>query len=389
MDLAEICTGLEKYVIGQRRWFHEHPELSLQEMGTTEHIRQELEAMGIPCQVMPSGCGVLGTIEGGKPGKRVGIRADIDALPITEENDVPYKSQNPGVMHACGHDGHTSMLLGVAKALNTMRDELPGTVKVIFQPAEEVGKGTEELIATLEKEGGLDGVFGLHVSDSLECGTIGLKYGSTASGSIAFHVDVLGQGGHGSMPWTTRDPIRTVCDLIPQLESIPSNYYDARDFCTVTVGLLQGGRKRNVIPDTAMFEGTIRFYDPNCHDTLWNLVERICDGVGRIHGVNVQVQEVGGCPPVANDDRMITLARSVMDTIPGLTVADSFGMTGSDNVDQFTSRWPGFYAQLGVRKPGAAARHVHTSTFNLDEDALVKGVTFLTETARAFLEKGI
>lgn len=388
MDFKNMCHDVEPYVVEMRRWFHAHPELSLYEVKTTDRIVQELEAMDIPYVRMPSEVGVLATINGGKPGPRLGIRADIDALPITEQTGLPYASQNPGVMHACGHDAHTAMLLGAAKVLRQAQSELPGTVKLIFQPAEEVGKGTEELMKALEKDGGLDGVFGLHVMDHISCGELQLKYGSTASGVIGFHVDVVGKGGHGSRPCETCDPIRAMCDLIVQLESIPSNYYTPTDFCTLTVGKLQAGTSRNIIPEQASFDGTIRRYDPAGGDRLREIFRRICTGVGQIHGVDVRVNLEAGLPPVANDDRLIDIARSVVADMPNLAVSEvKDGMSGSDNVGLFTERWPGFYGFLGVRNPGGEVLPLHNSCFNLDENALGLGCAFMCQFVWAFLNQ--
>ena len=246
MNVREKCSLAKDYVIEMRRYFHQYPEKSLEEYETSKRIKEELDKMGIP-YISVANTGVIATIEGKNPGKTVALRADMDALSVVEENDsIDYKSKIDGMMHACGHDGHTSMLLGAGKVLNDMKDEINGTVKLFFQPAEEVAQGAKAMIADGALEG-VDGVFGIHLWTDLECGKISVEEGPRMAAADIFKIIVKGKGGHGSLPQQGVDAVVVSSAIIMNLQSIVSRETSPLDSVVVSIGALHSGTRFNVI----------------------------------------------------------------------------------------------------------------------------------------------
>lgn len=250
-DWGKKFQEAEDYIIEMRRWFHQHPEVSLQEKETAGKIMKELERMGISYEEVKPNYGIVATIQGSESGRVIAARADIDALPVTEETGLEFASCNKGVMHACGHDAHAAMLLGVAKVLQEAREDLHGTVKLVFQSAEEIGKGYEEILEHLEADGGVDQMIGLHIWSTLPAGEILLIPGSVFSGGSAFICRVNGQGGHGARPDLVRDPIKAACDLVLKLAAIPTNFYDVLDHSVVSTGMIHAGTQNNIFPSSS------------------------------------------------------------------------------------------------------------------------------------------
>ena len=259
MNIRNLYDQSESWMIELRRWFHRHPELSLQEKETSGKIQEELTKLGIPYQVLAPNYGIVATIQGSRPGKKIVLRADIDALPVTEETGLSFASEHPGVMHACGHDAHAAMLLGAARILQENKDELCGTVICLFQVAEETGFGYKEALDHFDSIGGVDGVIGLHIWSAVPEGEIVLLPGSIFAGGKGYDLKVKGQGGHGGRPDLVNDPIKTACEMVLKFASIPTNFYDVLDHSVVNVGKIEAGTIGNVFPSEANIYGGFRW----------------------------------------------------------------------------------------------------------------------------------
>lgn len=276
MTIAELAAKYEQYVIDMRREFHENPELSHHEERTVRRIREELDKLGIP-NITVGHNNVIGTLEGGKPGKKIAIRADIDALPVAEANEVPYKSKVEGVMHACGHDGHAAMLLGTAHVLSEIRDQLCGTVYLCFQVAEEIGAGADEIVAYLGSIGGVDQAIGTHLAGGDPAGVINLPDGPMMAGALGFEITVKGVGGHGSRPDRAVDPVKPACDIVLKIAMIPAQYHNPFDTCVVSPCQITAGNKNNIIPETAFIAGNIRFFKYGDGDKIFAKIKEVAE----------------------------------------------------------------------------------------------------------------
>ena len=249
MNLFQLSQDVEQYVIDMRREFHANPEISFQEKRTTARIREELDKIGIPHETVGSG-NVVALFDTGRPGKSLAIRADIDALPMDEaDKTTPYCSKVEGVMHSCGHDGHAAMLLGTAKVLTQIKDQLKGKIYLCFQVAEEVGGGAGEIVEYLKQKGGVDGVIGTHLDGGSDAGVIHLPDGPLMAGAQLFEIEVKGVGGHGSRPDKAVDPIKPACDILLKIASIPAQYHNPFDTCVVSPCQIHGGSASNIIPE--------------------------------------------------------------------------------------------------------------------------------------------
>lgn len=387
MTIAELAQEYEGYVIDLRREFHQHPELSLQEERTTARICEELDRFGIP-HVRVAEHNIVGHLVGAKPGKRLAIRADIDALPIQEENDVPYRSQTDGVMHACGHDGHTAILLGTARALAQLRDRLAGEVYFCFQAAEEVGGGADELVEYLKSIGGVDEVIGTHLDGGSEAGVINLPDGPLMAGATGFEITVNGEGGHGSRPDKTLDPVKPACDILLRIASIPAQRHNPFDTCVVSPCQIVAGTKNNIVPSTAYISGNIRFFKYGDGDKIVETIRAIAENTARAYGVEATVTSQVMSPlPVINHAESAARGREIAQAV-GLKLAPPHDpTTGSDNYAAFLAAFPGFYCDTGARcrREGSSANH-HNSRFDLDESGFKKVLEFFVAYACDFLK---
>jgi len=387
MELRELFDREERGIIELRRWFHAHPEASLHEELTSRKIAEELEKMGIPYEKLPPNHGLVAIIEGAKKGKTIVIRADMDALPVSEETGLPFSSENKGVMHACGHDGHMAMLLGVIKTLSQYRNQFNGTVKCLFQVGEEIGRGHGEALEYLEKTGGTDGVIALHLWSNIPEGQILLIPGAVFAGVRGFVVKVRGEGGHGGRPDLVKDPIKSACDLVLKISAIPSNFYDVLDHSVVHVGKIEAGTLGNIFPSEATVTGGFRWFNPGGEGAITEKIRQIADGVGIAYGVKCELQLLGGVAPVHNNPAMIEQARSLISQVDGLRIADQTApICASDNIGFFLEKYPGFYGVLGAGKPGTEIYPHHHCKFDLDEKALRKGMEFMCRYAMEFLK---
>jgi len=385
-DVSRIRLGiraLQPQLVEWRRVLHQHPELGFKEHFTAELITQKLTQWGIPHQTGVAQTGIVAVVTGNQPtasqpGRTLAIRADMDALPIQEENQVPYRSQHDGKMHACGHDGHTAIALGTAYYLSQHPESFTGTVKFIFQPAEEGPGGAKPMIeAGVLKNPDVDAIIGLHLWNNLPLGTVGVREGALMAAVELFQCTIQGKGGHGAMPHQTIDSIVVGAQIVTALQTIVSRNVDPLKAGVVTVGEFHAGRAHNVIADTAEMSGTVRYFDPGLDGFFKARVEQIIAGVCQSQGASYSLDYWSLYPPVLNDRAIAQLVRSVAETVvetPAGVVPDCQTMGGED-MSFFLQEVPGCYFFLGSANPdrGLAFPH-HHPRFDFDEAALGMGV---------------
>ncbi len=387
MDIREKAEGVKDQLIAWRREFHENPELTWQEERTGNRVAEELEKMGVEVKRMAR-TGVLGIINGEKPGKIVALRADMDALPITEANDLPYKSKNAGVMHACGHDGHVAMLLGAAKILNGMKDDIKGTIRFIFQPAEEIAQGA----ITMIEEGAMDkvdAVLGIHLWSGLESGKVSLEPGPRMASTDIIKITVKGKGGHGSMPHQGIDAIVASCAVVNDLQSVVSREVSPLDPVVVTIGKFNGGDRWNILCSEVIMEGTTRCFNPKVVNSLPSIIERIAKNTAASYRAQAEVEYTVGTPPVINHPEVSRIAHDAVEKLYGQdAVADMEKVMGGEDFAFLCDAAPGVMAFVGIAdsKKGTDVAH-HHERFNIDEDALTVGTSLYAQFAVDFLSQ--
>ena len=371
---------LRDYVVGLRRAFHQEPELGLKEFETSRRVQEELSARSIPFHMVGE-TGVVAEISGGRPGPTVLLRADMDALPIQEATGLPFASRVPGVMHACGHDAHTAMLLGAAALLWEERETLPGRVRLVFEPAEEfAGAGRALLEAGILD--GVDTAFAVHVAPNLPCGAVSVQPGVRMSGCGFFSLTVRGKSGHGSAPHEGIDVIPAACAMVSALQTVVSREVSPRDFVVITVGTFHAGTAANILAGEAKLTGTIRYQNPALKEVLPAAVERVLRGTAEAFRVTLDLKCGMGLPPVVNDAACSAVAERAAAGL--LEVAELPMGTGSDDFAYYTQRVPGVYAFLGT----GGDHPIHHECFTLDEDALAPGSRLYTRYAEEFLRGG-
>lgn len=396
--LEKRIDSVEKDVIAWRRHFHEHPELSNREFETSKYIVEQLKAIGLKPVTGLAHTGVVAFLEGGKKGPTVALRADMDALPVTEQTGLPfaskaktiYNDQEVGVMHACGHDAHMSVLLGVAKTLVGMKDQLKGNVLFIFQPAEEGAPRGEEGGAELMLKQGLfdeykpEVVFGLHVVSSMPAGVIGLRSGPFMAAVDTFLVNIKGRQTHGSRPWGGVDPIVTSAQIINNLQTIVSRNVDITKVpAVVTVGKISGGIRHNIIPDDVEMWGTIRTFDPEMRKKIHKRIDEIVRLTGESAGAEATVEFDYGYPVTFNDPALYRkMLPSLEKTSAGNKVVTTSLITGAEDFSYFAREIPGLFFFVGavpVGKDPATYPSNHSPFFDTDESALKVGVRSLIQ----------
>jgi len=353
-----------------RRYLHQHPELSFQETETAKYIANQYEELGIPYRSNVGGNGVVATLEGGKPGKTIALRADFDALPIQDEKDVPYKSTVPGVMHACGHDGHTAALLCLAKALLPYKDEIPGTIVFLHQHAEEFTPGGAKPMIEDGALEGVDAVFGTHLWISTEVGTIETAPEAFFAGADAFEITIQGKGGHGAIPHQTKDSILIASQLVTSLQQIVSRKIDPLQSAVVTVGTFEAGKAFNVIADKAKITGTVRTFSQDIQETVIKEMENQIKGACTAHEADYDFQYNRGYPPIINHKEEAQLVVDAASQTPGVNKAQFVSpvMTGED-FSYYLLEKPGAFYFTGAQKEGHVYAHHHPK-FDFDERAL-------------------
>jgi amidohydrolase len=370
--------------IAVRRHLHQYPELSHHESKTVQYIGQQLDEMGLEV-LSCTGKDAVAYIEGSRPGKTIALRADIDALPIQEETGLPFASKLDGVMHACGHDGHTAILLGAAKALCGMPNDFAGRIKLIFQHAEEVVPGGARELVEAGVLQDVDAIFGLHLWQSLDARIVGAFPGPIMAGADSFTIKISGTGGHGSMPHLTIDPIVVAAHLVTQLQTVVSRSLNPLYPAVVSVGQIHAGDTYNIIPDTALIEGTVRYFHPEVREAIPGLLQRLANGTCSSFGASSSFTYVKGDPSVVNDFQMNKVVEQVAAEVLGTdkVVTAEPSMAGED-FSYYLQKVPGAYFFLGMK--GEAARYSHHHPrFTIDERMLAPGSKLLAGIALNYL----
>ena len=389
-EIRTAAQALSEQMTADRRHMHMYPELGFQEHGTSKYIADRLQQIGISFTPGIATTGLLGTIVGtAGSGKTVLLRADIDALPIEEQSEAIYKSRNPGLMHACGHDAHTSILLGAATVLQARRHEFAGTIKLAFQPAEECPPGgaikmIEEGVMDNPK---VDAAFGLHVTPQLETGYLGFRAGPCTAASDRFQIVIKGKGGHAARPNTTIDAVVIGAHVVVALQTLVSRETSPTQPAVVTVGVLRAGDASNVIPGEATLMGTVRSYDPDLRQYMARRLPELAKGIAKAMRADAEVTYTFGYPSLINDEKMTELARQVgRDLVGADHVTEVEPVLGGEDMSYFLQKAPGCFFRLGT---GNRARGItfgnHHPKFDVDEAALPIGAAAMAGMALRFL----
>lgn len=377
-----IKSDLFPRLVSLRRDLHQHPELSWREHRTAQQICRFLDDLGIRYQQNVAGTGIVAEISGLSDGPYIALRADMDALPIVEETGLSFGSRDPGVMHACGHDGHTSMLLGAASLLATDKS-LPAPVRLVFQPAEETGEGAKAMIVA----GALDNValiFGGHVDRHFQVGSIAVTDGPVNASSDHFSITVTGKGGHAARPHETIDAVVVGSLMVMALQTIVSREVNPAHPSVVTVGRFDAGTAANVIAGQAHLEGSIRSQDQNVRESLHRSVERMAQSIGQLHGANVEVTIHTGTPALINPPECTDIARQAAALAVGeskIVKMETANMGGED-FSYYLERAPGCYVRFGTARDGVEQYPAHSSKFDFDEEVIAVGAAYFHAIAR-------
>ncbi|WP_421773197.1 amidohydrolase [Gracilimonas sp.] len=388
--IDERANEIEQQVIDWRRHFHENPELSNREFETAAYIAEYLNELGLDVETEVAHTGVVALLEGGKPGPVIALRADMDALPVTERTDVPFKStatgmyqgKEVGVMHACGHDTHMAILMGVAKILTEMKDDIKGTIKFIFQPAEEgAPQGEEGGGELMVKEGVLenpdvDVIFGLHINDATPIGTIRYRPEGIMASVNSFSLDIKGKQAHGSAPWNGVDPIVTAAQIINNAQTIVSRNMElTKQAAVVTFGVIEGGVRHNIIPESIHLEGTIRALDEDMRQLIFKRLETIVQNTAESNGAEATLTIHKGYPITYNDPELTAMMAPTLEEVAGeenAVIMDA--ITGAEDFSFFQKEVPGLYFFIGGKAPDREAAGHHTPDFYIDESGMKLGV---------------
>lgn len=393
MNLNEIMShgDFERELIEIRRTIHENPCVSEHEEETVKYLTSKLDEYGIPYEIILDGCSIVATLEGGKPGPVVGVRGDIDALPIQEETGLPFASKNEGIMHACGHDAHATILLGTAKALASMKEELTGTVKFFFQPAEESIGGAERMIAAgcLENPH-VDYVVGLHVSPLFKCGEIGVKYGKGYAASDMIDIRVKGKSSHGAHPDKGVDAIIIAANILSTIQTVISRRVAPEESAVVSFGKIVGGTVRNQIADTVTLNGIIRTLDPQQRVFVRESVKNIAESVASAMGGEAEFILMPSYGPLMNDDAVVEVVEQNAIEVLGKenVIREKNPNLGTEDFSYFALERPACFFHLGCYNEEMGERvDLHNSTFDIDERCLKIGVEMQVRNVLALLNR--
>lgn len=382
-DVKASVAETTPQVIAWRRQIHRHPEIGFEEHKTSALIESVLKGLGIEVIRYPNSTAVVGILKGGKPGRTIALRADIDALPLQEETDFEFKSEVPGVMHACGHDVHTAVLMGAATVLAKHKADLPGTIKFLFQPAEERFPGGA--IGMIEN-GALEGVeriFGLHVGNDVATGTLGVNYGFSHANCDTADIKIIGKGGHGAGPQNTIDAVVVASHVVVALQTIVSRNVGALDSAVVTVGCFQGGTVHNIIADTADLKLTIRSLKPETRKLLQERIEGIVKGITMSMNATYEMKYVNGYPSLNNTAEMVDLLKSIAQEVVGADKVETrtIPTMGGEDFAYFAQKVPGAFLRLGSKPNFEGTYGAHNPKFQVNEDCMAVGLEMMVKIA--------
>ena len=406
-DINRLAKEVEAKVIAWRRDIHEHPELSNREFRTAKLVAEHLQKLGLEVKTGVAKTGVVAVLVGGKPGPVVALRADMDALPVVEAVDLPfaskvkgeYEGKEVGVMHACGHDTHVAILMGVAEMFAKIKDQLPGTIKFIFQPAEEgPPRGEEGGAALMVKEGVLENpkpnaIFGLHVVAMMNTGTIGYRAGPMMAAADILRIKVKGRQTHGSQPWSGVDPIVTASQIVLGLQTIISRQVDiTNEPAVVTIGSIHGGNRFNIIPEEVEMVGTIRTFDEAMRDDIHKRIKNTAEMIAASQGASAQVEIEKPYAVTINDEELTALMAPTLKRVAGeANVKIRPKTTGAEDFAFYQQKIPGLFYFVGITPPGTDLSKVavnHSPKFFVDESGLLLGIRSLAALAVDYLQVG-
>lgn len=377
--LPEV-TAIKDEIIANRRDFHKYPELGFKEHRTAKVIAEKLKAYGIDVRTGIGKTGIIGDLHGKGSGKTIALRADMDALPVQETSDVSYKSQNDGIMHACGHDGHMAMLLGAAKILSQKRDLFKGNIRFIFQPAEEEEGGARYMIT----DGCLknvDEIYGMHLWNYQPYGEISVKSEAVMAAADIFDITVKGIGGHGAAPQGTVDAIVAASNLIINLQTIVSRNTDPLESTVITVGKIEGGHGFNIIADEVKLRGTVRAMTEKNRLMVKTRMQEVIDGIAKASGATIELNYQDGYPPTNNDEQATQTVQKVAQKIVGGGIVEPYSTMGAEDFSYYLQKIPGCFFFIGSAPSDKEPMSVphHCSHFNIDERALLVGTSMFVQ----------
>lgn len=388
---APEFAAMKPELVELRRDFHRHPELGFQEVRTSSVVADYLRGLGLEVQTGIAGTGVVALVKGARPGRTLLLRADLDALPIQEENDHDYRSENDGKMHACGHDGHTAIALVAAKLLSQRRDRLAGSVKMVFQPAEENPGGAKPMIDEgVMEDPRVDAALGLHLWNDLPLGTVGIRPGPLLAATDRIALTVTGRGGHAASPHQTVDPIVAAAHLVTALQSVVSRNVDPLKCAVLSITQFHAGTTDNVIPDVVRLGGTMRSFDAEVRDQLAQRLREMANQIAGAFGAAAEVEYVPNYPPTVSDPAMCDLVREAASQVVGAEgIVTPEPVMGGEDMAFFLERVPGCFFCVGAANAaeGKCFPH-HNPRFDFDEDALVNGLEVMVRAAELYLARG-
>ena len=385
-----LASPLAPAIIAWRRDFHQHPELGFHELRTAGIVAAHLDALGVETRTGVGETGVVGIIEGARPGPTVLLRFDMDALPVTEETGLPFASQHPGLMHACGHDGHTAIGMGVAQMLAETREQWSGRVKLLFQPAEEGLGGASATI----RDGVLDApepdaAFALHLWNQFPLGQLVVQPGPLMAAADRFEISIIGRGGHGAVPEDTIDAVLVGAEVVNALQAIISRNVSPHETAVLTIGSFRAGNAFNVIAERAEMSGTIRTFDPDVRALIIRRMQEVLTGVTQAHGASFifDLKDSEYTPAVINDPKMAEIARqAALQVLPEEQITHIRPLMVSEDMSEILNRVPGCYVLLGAEPEGGARGPHHNPKFDINEDALPLAAAVMASIATTYNE---
>ncbi len=390
-QLMEMLESRKQEIIDIRRYLHENPELSFKEEKTAQYIADFYKGKDVEIQTnVGNGYGIVVTIKGGKPGKTIGLRADFDALPIVEETDVPFKSKNEGVMHACGHDGHTAYLLVLADCLIQLKAEIAGTIQIIHQHAEETPPGGAKSIVESGLLDDLDAVFGIHLFPNMPAGTIGIRSGYAMAGRTYFKLKIQGVGGHGSSPHMANDSIVAGAHFVTAVQTIISRRLNPFDVGVITIGSFDGKGSFNVIKDSVELEGDVRYMNSETQQLIEKEIRRIVKGIEEEFGVHCELTYTADYPPLYNDPEITSFVKKSLETTNDediKEIIESPMTSGSEDFAYYLEKIPGCFFYIGVSPKGVEKPYFnHHPKFDIDEDSLLVAAKAVGQVVCSYFE---